>query len=164
MKSFAFTCCLLVAANRPSAFAQPTPDPRQAEQWHLERIGAPETWAYPADALIPVAVIDTGIDYTHPDLAPHIWQNLAEDADGDGRTLEFLNGRWQLDPGDLNGIDDDDFDGDPSTFIDDLIGWDFVENDNDPLDTHGHGTHVAGLIGAVQAMASAGLALHEQPV
>ncbi len=130
------------------AQAQSTPDPRQAEQWHLERVGAPTLWANSVGGATLVGVVDTGIDYTHPDLASHIWQNLAEDADGDGRTLEFLDGRWQLDPGDLNGIDDDDFDGDPNTFIDDLIGWDFVDHDNDPMDTAGHGTHIAGLIGA----------------
>ncbi len=71
-----------------------------------------------------VAVIDTGIDYNHPDLAANIWTNPGEI------------------PG--NGIDDD-----GNGFIDDVHGWDFVNNDNDPFDDNGHGTHCAGTIGAV---------------
>ncbi len=70
-----------------------------------------------------VAVIDTGIDYRHPDLAPNLWQN----------------------PGEIpsNGIDDD-----GNGFVDDRIGANFVDNNGDPYDTNSHGTHVAGIIGA----------------
>ena len=71
-----------------------------------------------------VAVIDSGIDYTHPDLAANIWTNTGEIAG--------------------NGIDDD-LDGK----IDDVHGYDFRNHDNDPMDDNGHGTHVAGTIGAV---------------
>ena len=70
-----------------------------------------------------VAVIDTGIDYRHPDLAPNLWQNPGEI------------------PG--NGIDDD-----GNGFVDDRIGANFVDNNGDPYDTNSHGTHVAGIIGA----------------
>ena len=81
--------------------------------WDLET-GSPD---------VIVAVVDSGIDAAHPDLAANIWTN----------------------PGEIeNGLDDD-----GNGYIDDIQGWDFVENDNQPVDSHGHGTHVAGIIGAV---------------
>lgn len=81
-------------------------------------------WALGTATSIVTAVIDTGVDYTHPDLASNIWSNTDEVAG--------------------NGIDDD-----GNGFVDDVRGWDFVNNDNDPMDDNGHGTHVAGTIGAV---------------
>ena len=66
-------------------------------------------------------MIDSGVSYTHPDLAPNIWINN--------------------DPAD--GIDND-----GNGKVDDTRGWDFVQQDNTPLDFNGHGTHVAGTIGA----------------
>ncbi|HYE30831.1 MAG TPA: Ig-like domain-containing protein [Methylomirabilota bacterium] len=71
-----------------------------------------------------VAIIDTGIDFLHPDLAPNIWNNSREVP--------------------ANGIDDD-----RNGFIDDVNGFDFVSHDSDGFDDHGHGTHVAGTVGAV---------------
>jgi subtilisin family serine protease len=71
-----------------------------------------------------VAVIDTGVDYNHVELASNIFVNAGET------------------PG--NGLDDD-----GNGFVDDVHGWDFVNNDSDPIDDNGHGTHVAGTIGAV---------------
>gem|GEM_PF-3402146 len=92
-----------------------------------------------------IGILDSGIDWQHPDLAENIWQNLAEDLDQDGRTLEFdpQTQKWVMDPDDIDHIDND-----GNGYVDDLIGWDFVNNDNNPYDDLGHGTHVAGIIGA----------------
>ncbi len=127
-------------------------------QWGLDNTGqengtsdadinAPEGWdTWPGTTgspLMKVAVIDTGIDWGHADLAENIWQNLGEDADGDGKVLEWTGFAWIFDPGDIDGIDND-----GNGFADDFIGWDFVNNDNNPYDDVGHGTHVAGILGA----------------
>ena len=88
-------------------------------------IKAPQAWDITTgDTNIIVGVIDTGIDYLHPDLSANIWTN------------------WDEIPG--NGIDDDN-----NGYIDDVHGWDFSNNDNNPMDDNFHGTHVAGTIGAV---------------
>jgi len=92
---------------------------------------------------IRVALLDSGMDWAHQDLAENVWQNLGEDADGDGKVLEYSYGEWIFDPGDDNGVDDD-----GNGYVDDFVGWDFVHNDNNPYDTNGHGTHVAGILGA----------------
>ncbi len=101
---------------------------------------------------ITIALIDSGFDYTHPDLIDNIWINSGED----------LNDNGIVDPTDLNGIDDD-----SNGLIDDIQGWDFVtcdyfekidgewhcseykSEDNDPMDDVGHGTHCAGILQAV---------------
>jgi len=130
-------------------------DPNYGLQWGLHNTGqtsgmndadidAPEGWDIATGSpTVKVAVIDSGIDWTHEDLAENIWQNLGEDADNDGRVLEYILGEWVFDPDDDNGIDDD-----GNGYIDDFIGWDFVHNDNNPFDMNGHGTHVAGILGA----------------
>ncbi len=89
-----------------------------------------------------IGVLDTGIDWTHEDLAENIWQNSGEDTDGDG-VLVYVDGQWIFDPDDINGVDDD-----GNGYADDFIGWDFVNNDNNPYDDNEHGTHVSGIIGA----------------
>ncbi|HVL94270.1 MAG TPA: S8 family peptidase, partial [Solirubrobacteraceae bacterium] len=86
-------------------------------------IDAPEAWDRTTGAAgIVVAVADTGLDAAHPDLAPNLWRNPDE----------LVNGR------------DDDGNG----LVDDVHGWDFAGRDADPADVDGHGTHVAGTIGA----------------
>jgi subtilisin family serine protease len=111
-------------------------DPMFTQMWSLHNTGAnagvagadikaPEAWTISkGSANVVVAVIDTGIDYTHPDLQANIWNNTAD-----------CN---------TNGVDDDN-DG----YVDDCHGIDTANHDSDPMDDHGHGTHVAGTIGAV---------------
>ena len=111
-------------------------DPRFEEQWNLSLIDMPGAWAIEkGDPEVIIAVVDTGFDYTHEDLASQTWVNAGEIPD--------------------NGIDDDN-----NGYIDDVNGWDFSElpnsdgngksrnGDNDPIDESGHGTHVAGIVGA----------------
>ena len=116
------------------ALAEQGNDPLASKQWGMTKIKVPQAWEYTrGSSEVIVAVIDTGVDYNHEDLKGNIWRNTAEI------------------PG--NGIDDDN-----NGYIDDIRGWDFNQNDNDPMDetgsvlsggNPGHGTHCAGNVGAV---------------
>ena len=95
---------------------------------------------------IVVGVVDNGFEWDHPDLLDNVWQNLGEDADGDGVVIIQSGGNWIFDPGDINGIDDD---GD--NYVDNFIGWDVSFNDNNPMppnNQYDHGTNVAGCVSA----------------
>ncbi len=99
-------------------------DPQFQNLYGLSKISAPAAWDITTGSRdVIVANIDTGMRLTHEDLAANIWTNPGEIAD--------------------NGIDDDN-----NGYIDDVHGWDFRYDDNDPTDQNGHGTHVAGTIGA----------------
>jgi subtilisin family serine protease len=79
------------------------------QQWGLTKIKCPEAWRHTnGSRSIIIQIIDGGTDYGHPDLVRNIWQNLGEDTDGDGHTIEWdpAQNRWVLDPGDLNGHND----------------------------------------------------------
>lgn len=118
-----------------------------SSQYYLEQIRAPQAWdlAVSAEPVV-IGFVDTGVDYTHPDLSPNMWINPGED----------LSPIGVLTSGDYDGIDND-----GNGLVDDLMGWDFVDTpelpygedyltqDNDPMDTFGHGTAVAGIAGAV---------------
>lgn len=91
--------------------------------WGVKKISAPAAWDVTTGANVVVAVTDTGVDTSHPDIAASMWTNPGEI------------------PG--NGIDDD-----GNGYVDDVNGWNFVANTNDVFDDYGHGTHVAGTIAA----------------
>lgn len=106
-------------------------NPDHGKQKHFDTHHIKEGWDHCLEkdtnpggsADVVVAVIDTGVDYNHLDLRNNIWINSAEIPD--------------------NGRDDD-----GNGYIDDVYGWDCVEDDKDPMDDNGHGTHVAGIIAA----------------
>lgn len=111
-------------------------DPMFPDLWGLRNTGqtggtpdadidADEAWDVGTGSHeIVVGVLDTGVDYNHLDLTGNMWHNPGEIPD--------------------NGVDDD-----GNGFVDDYLGWDFYNGDNDPMDDNGHGTHVSGTIGAV---------------
>ncbi len=93
--------------------------------WGLQKIQAQQAWSLTTGSdTVVIANFDTGVNYTHPDLAANMWRN----------------------PGEIpaNGVDDD-----RNGYVDDVFGIDTANDDSDPMDDHGHGTHTAGTIGAI---------------
>jgi subtilisin family serine protease len=92
--------------------------------WGILAVSAPAAWDVTRGNGVVVAIIDTGIDGTHPDITANLWVNSGEIPD--------------------NGVDDD-----GNGFVDDVHGWNFFDDDGDTDDDYGHGTHVAGTVAAV---------------
>jgi len=163
-------------------------------QQHLPQIFMPEAWdVAKGDSTVVIAIIDSGVDYLHYDLADRIWVNAGEfpndvfpGLDSDGNGSIFLNElvNWSVSPlsdfnedekidffdlltGHENNVFLDSIDNDGNGFVDDFLGWDWVTGvsgeedgdaspredgevaDNDPMDVNGHGTHCAGIAGAI---------------
>lgn len=114
--------------RRPRPAPAPPPQPELIPErldYSRRILGMDEAWNLTEGSRdVIVAVVDSGVDYTHPDLRNNIWVNSSEQ-----------NG--------LPGVDDD-----HNGFVDDVYGWDFANNRPNAMDDHGHGTHCAGIIGA----------------
>ncbi|RYG48284.1 hypothetical protein EON79_04930 [bacterium] len=111
--------------DRAAKAAYTPNDPNWDQQWHLRTIKADQAWNRSLGTDKPiVAIMDTGVDVNHPDLAANIWKNAGET------------------PG--NGIDDD-----GNGYVDDVNGYDFAYRDSDPADDNSHGTGCAGIVAAV---------------
>ncbi|GMU87470.1 MAG: hypothetical protein AMXMBFR48_27110 [Ignavibacteriales bacterium] len=115
----------LLQTSFPAAPKAVTPnDPLYSQQWGIPAAQIDAVWdSTTGDTTQIIAILDTGVDWLHPDLKNKIWINPNEIPD--------------------NGIDDD-----GNGYIDDVHGWDFINWDNNPSDLNGHGTHVAGIAAA----------------
>jgi subtilisin family serine protease len=114
---------VVAGPNRTYELYATPDDTLYPELWGLDIIGAPLAWDVTQGSnAVVVAVVDTGAEVTHPELDANIWTNPGEVA---------------------NGLDED-----ANGLVDDLKGWDFADDDSNVQDTNGHGTHVAGTIGA----------------
>ena len=128
-----------VFLERPRAdeLAQsPAEEPIEAHdiECGVQQMDAPRVWndfGITGEGTV-VAVIDSGVCWSHSDIVNQVWVNPGEDLDGDGVVM---------DPDDENGVDDD-----GNGFVDDLVGWDFDQGDNRPSDDNSHGSHCAGTV------------------
>jgi subtilisin family serine protease len=126
-----------IEPNMRGQFFEVPNDPDWGVQWGPSKIQADYAWNTTiGDSSVVVAMLDTGVDWDHPDLAGNIWVNTGEVVDG--------------------------LDNDGNGFVDDIRGWDFVDTtsivkpgedgtvrDNNPMDFYGHGTHCSGIVAAV---------------
>ncbi|PIX61977.1 hypothetical protein CO057_03360 [Candidatus Uhrbacteria bacterium CG_4_9_14_0_2_um_filter_41_50] len=133
-KIFIKTIAVLVLVSMPTfVFAEVPNDAFYDQQWYLEQIGAPNAWdTQTGSNEIIIAVLDTGVDLDHPDLVNNLWKNTGEIS--------------------RNSIDDD-----SNGYVDDIFGWDFINDDNSPTPDTGleasseavnHGSLIAGIVGA----------------
>lgn len=123
MSKKAVRLCVESLENKTLLSVAPN-DPLLYNQWGLNSIGSYGAWATTVGSKnVVVAIIDSGIDLNHPDLKNNLWTNAGEI------------------PGD--GIDNE-----SNGYVDDVYGWNFYSNNNDVQDRYGHGTHVAGIVGA----------------
>src|SRR4051812_37386884 len=114
-------CAATLALILPATASAKT-DPLRSQQWALGAVHAPQAWAKSTGGNVVVAVIDSGIQADHPDLADSLWRNPDE----------VVNGR------------DDDGNG----YVDDVHGANVLDGSGDVADDEGHGTAVAGIIAA----------------
>lgn len=116
-----------IEAVEPNQIAHGTATPNDTHYpllWGMQKINMETAWNESTGSPeVVVANIDSGADYNHEDLKDNMWVNINDPIDG--------------------------VDNDGNGFLDDYLGWDFVNSDNDPMDDNGHGTHTAGTIGAV---------------
>lgn len=127
------------------------PDPLVPGQWGLQAIGLFDAFnsmfvpmgpiVKPCQPIV-IAVIDTGIDYQHPELTNSLWVNPGE------------TGQWGAKGSPCRDKSCNQIDDDKNGFVDDVIGYDFVHDTGLPFDKHGHGTHISGIIGAASANAN----------
>lgn len=123
-------------------------DPAISQAWGFRKSEAANAWKLSQGSYdITVAVIDTGADINHEDLDTNIWTNPGESGVVASAVCQALSEKVALARKDCNKATDG-IDNDGNGFIDDVHGWNFVSNNNDLTDNHGHGTHIAGIIGA----------------
>jgi subtilisin family serine protease len=138
-------------------------DPDYGKQWYLRNIRADRAWEITrGDSSIAIGIVDTGVDWLHPDLDVQFRINKSEDRNNNGAFDAWPSTEQRKDifgatvPGDLDDIDQD-----RNGYVDDIIGYDFVDQeslnfgdsrDRDPIpgDEHGHGTLVSGVVAAEQ--------------
>jgi subtilisin family serine protease len=104
-------------ANSAALVAAPNPN----NAWNITKVRAPGVWPTYQGRYVKVAIVDTGVNYDHYDLVNNMWHNPGEIPD--------------------NGIDDDE-----NGYVDDYYGYNFAEDNSDPMDDYGHGSHVAGTV------------------
>lgn len=138
----------------------PPEAPKLKQDWGLAHIGFFQVFS---PALIPmsasthacsptvvVAVVDTGIDYTHPELKDTLWINSGES--GAWKPPRGMEGYTACRDKSCNAVDDD-----ANGFIDDVAGWDFVNEVPLPYDVHGHGSHISGIIAGTGGKGESGV-------